>query len=353
MAEVDVAFIQEPVHRPNPSLRQEADGIPLIDLSAPDFDALISDIGHACRQWGFFQIINHGVPPERLQKLEAAARKFFHLSLDEKRKVRRDFHKVMGFYDTEHTKNVRDWKEVFDYIVKEPTLAYASVDEDDDSVVYWENQWPENPPELRELCQEYAKEMVALAMRLLELVAMSLGLPPGRFEDFFKDQTSNVRLNCYPSCPSPDLALGVGHHKDPGVLTILAQDDVGGLEVKRKSDGQWVGVKPVPDAYIINLGDTMQVWTNDEYESVEHRVVVNSVKERLSIPFFLYPSIYTMVAPLEEFTDGKNPAKYRPYRWGKFHLTRRRSNFMKMQVENIQINHFHNIPAPRYLQKST
>ncbi|KAK4258728.1 hypothetical protein QN277_005143 [Acacia crassicarpa] len=343
MAEVDVAFIQEPVHRPNPSLRQEADGIPLIDLSAPDFDALISDIGHACRQWGFFQIINHGVPPERLQKLEAAARKFFHLSLDEKRKVSRGgLDKVMGYYNTEHTKNVRDWKEVFDYTVKEPTLAYASLDEDDDTVAYWENQWPENPPELREFCQEYATEMVALAMRLLELVAMSLGLPPGRFEDFFKDHTSMVRLNCYPSCPSPDLALGVGPHKDPGVLTILAQDDVGGLEVKRKSDGQWVGVKPVPNAYIINLGDILQVWTNDVYESVEHRVVVNSVKERYSVPFFLNPSHYTMVAPLEEMTDEPNPAKYAPYNWGKFQLTRKQSNFMKLQVENIQISHFKN-----------
>ncbi|XP_054778984.1 protein DMR6-LIKE OXYGENASE 2-like [Prosopis cineraria] len=340
MGEVDVAFIQEPHHRPNPSLIQEAQGFPLIDLSSPDVDALVYDIGHACKQWGFFQIINHGVPPEHRQKLEETARKFFHLSLDEKRKVRRGIGNVFGYYDTEHTKNVRDWKEVFDYAVKETTLAAASVDDDDDEVAIWENQWPQNPSEMREVCQAYAKDMVELAMRLLELIAMSLGLPPRRFEEFFKDQTSNVRLNRYPRCPSPHLALGVGRHKDAGVLTILAQDDVGGLEVKRKSDGQWVGVKPIPNAYIINVGDVIQVWTNGEYESVEHRVIANSEKERFSIPFFLNPSHYTVVEPLEEITDEQNQPRYRPYNWGKFQLTRKRSNFMKLDCENIQIHHF-------------
>lgn len=99
-------------------------------------------------------------------------------------------------------------------------------------------------------------DMVALAMRLLELIAMSLRLQPGRFEDFFKDHTSSLRLNHYPPCPcpSPHLALGVGH-KDPGVLTILTQDEVGGLQVKRKSDSQWVGIKPIANAYVVNVGD--------------------------------------------------------------------------------------------------
>ncbi|KAI9118641.1 hypothetical protein K1719_010973 [Acacia pycnantha] len=153
------------------------------------------------------------------------------------------------------------------------------------------------------------------------------------------------KINRYTSCPFAELVLGVGPHKDPGILAILAQDEVGGLEVKRKSDGQWVEVNPVPDAYIINLGDVLQVWTNGEYESVEHRVVVNSMRERFFIPFFLNPSYYTMVAPLEELTQEQNTVNYRAYNWGKFALTRKRSNFMKLQVENIQIQHFKNIPS--------
>ena len=88
---------------------------------------------------------------------------------------------------------------------------------------------------------------------------MSLGLPADRLNGYFEHQTSFLRFNYYPSCPSPDLALGVGRHKDCGVLTVLAQDDVGGLEVKRKSDGEWIPVKPITDAYIINVGDVVQV----------------------------------------------------------------------------------------------
>ncbi|POO03042.1 Oxoglutarate/iron-dependent dioxygenase [Trema orientale] len=192
----------------------------------------------------------------------------------------------------------------------------------------------------REACEEYAQEVQKLSTKLMELIALSLGLPENRFNGFFKDQTSSIRFNHYPSCPIPHLALGVGQHKDIGVLTVLAQDDVGGLQVRRKIDGEWISVKPTPDAYIVNVGQIMQVWSNDKYESVEHRVMVNSEKERFSIPFFLTPAHYTMVKPLEELTDDQNPAKYRACNWGKFFITRKGSNFRKLNVENIQFYHF-------------
>lgn len=111
----------------------------------------------------------------------------------------------------------------------------------------------------REICEEYSAEMQKLAHKLLELIALSLGLQKDRFLHFFQDQTSFMRLNYYPPCPAPQLALGLGRHKDAGAMTILAQDDVGGLEVKRKSDGEWIFVKPTRDAYIVNVGDLIQV----------------------------------------------------------------------------------------------
>lgn len=101
--------------------------------------------------------------------------------------------------------------------------------------------------------------MENLVFKLLKLVAMSLGLPKDCFNAFFKDQTSRLRLNHYPPCPAPHLALGLGRHKDTSVLTILAQDDVAGLQVKRKTDGEWILIKRCPDSYIINVGDTLQV----------------------------------------------------------------------------------------------
>lgn len=194
----------------------------------------------------------------------------------------------------------------------------------------------------REVCEEYAEEMKKLCFKLLELISLSLGMEADRLiNGFFEDHTSFIRLNHYPPCPIPNLALGVGRHKDAGVLTVLAQDDVGGLEVKRKTDGEWILVKPNPDAYIINVGDIVQVWSNDRYESVEHRVKVNSEKERFSIPFFLNPAHYTWVEPLKEMTNQQNnPAKYKAYNWGKFFATRKQSNFKKLDVENIQIYHF-------------
>jgi len=112
----------------------------------------------------------------------------------------------------------------------------------------------------REAAQEYAREVERLAFRLVGLIALSLGLEASRFEGLFKDHLSFVRLNHYPTCPSPHLVLGVTRHKDAGALTILAQDDVGGLQVRRKSDGEWLSVKPFPGAFIINIGDIIQVY---------------------------------------------------------------------------------------------
>ncbi|KAK9942225.1 hypothetical protein M0R45_007901 [Rubus argutus] len=349
MGEVDPAFIQDAEDRPKLSIIK-AEDIPLIDLSplnAPDsisdpkaIEGVVREIDNACKNWGFFQVINHGVPLDKREKIEIVARKCFAQSLEEKRKIRRDEKCAVGYYDTEHTKNVRDWKEVFDFLVEEPTLVPTSNEPGDKEETEWFNQWPENPPEFREVFEEYSQEVEKLALKLMGLIALSLGLPEDRFKSYFKDQTSVIRLNHYPPCPSPQLALGVGRHKDSGALTVLAQDEVGGLEVKRKTDGDWIRVKPTPNAYIINVGDIIQVWSNDKYESVEHRVMVNSEKARFSVPFFLNPAHYTQVKPLEELTSKQNPAKYTPFSWGKYLTRRMLSNFKKLKAENIQIHNF-------------
>ncbi|KAI3716076.1 hypothetical protein L6452_23141 [Arctium lappa] len=348
MGEVDPTFIQELQHRPKPAVI-EAQGIPQIDLSpllnsssaTGNLEDLVAEVRDACKNWGFFQVINHGVPIESREKVMSAAKRFFDQAIEEKRKVRRDEANPLGYYDTEHTKNIRDWKEVFDFTVEVPTMIPASHDPDDEQITEYPNQWPHHPPELREACEEYVKDVQKLSFKLLELISLSLNLPANRLEPFFsKDQTTFVRLNHYPPCLAPDLALGVGRHKDAGALTILAQDDVGGLEVKRKTDGEWIFVNPTSNAFIINVGDIIQVWSNDTYESVEHRVRVNSTRERFSIPFFVNPAHYTIVEPLAELIDEQNPAKYKAYNWGKFFVTRKLSNFKKLDVENIQIYHF-------------
>ncbi|KAG5526523.1 hypothetical protein RHGRI_032710 [Rhododendron griersonianum] len=341
MGEVDESFIQAVEHRPKLAIT-EAEGIPLINLSVfnshdlpsnpSSIETLVEEIRDACKNWGFFQVINHGVPLEKREKLELASRKFFAQSTEEKLKVRRDEVNPQGYYDSEVTKNVRDWKEVFDMTVKNPTVIPASHEAGDNGLKEVVNWWPEYPSELREAFEEYAEEMEKLAHKLLELISLSLGLKANRLSGFFNDHTSFTRLNHYPPCPVPHLALGVTRHKDAGALTILAQDDVGGLQVKRKTDGKWIRVKPTPQAYIVNVGDIIQVWSNDRYESVEHRVMVNSEKERFSIPFFFNPDHNVMVEPLEELITEQDPVKYQAYNWGKFFATKKRSNFKKLDV---------------------
>uniref|UniRef100_A0A0D3FLB6 Fe2OG dioxygenase domain-containing protein n=1 Tax=Oryza barthii TaxID=65489 RepID=A0A0D3FLB6_9ORYZ len=245
----------------------------------------------------------------------------------------------MGYYASEHTKNVRDWKEVFDLVPRQTPPPTTTAVADGDLV--FDNKWPDDLPGFREAMEEYGEAVEELAFKLLELIARSLGLRPDRLHGFFKDdQTTFIRLNHYPPCPSPDLALGVGRHKDAGALTVLYQDDVGGLDVRRRSDGEWVRVRPVPHSFIINVGDIIQVWSNDRYESAEHRVAVNVEKERFSIPFFFNPAGHTMVEPLEEVVSDESPARYNPYNWGEFFSTRKNSNFKKLDVENVQITHF-------------
>ncbi|KAJ8763596.1 hypothetical protein K2173_002479 [Erythroxylum novogranatense] len=338
MGDIDPAFIQDPDYRPTLE-PQEPDQIPVINLSISspnETKNLVSDVGDACQKWGFFQVINHGVSRELRQKMQQVAKEFFHQTSDEKRKVKRDEVHPMGYHDGENTKNVRDWKEVFDYLLLEPTLIPASGEPDSEELRTLTNQWPQYPPEFREVCQEYARVMAELANKIMELISLSLGLPASWFNGYFKDQISFCRLNYYPPCPAPHLALGVGRHKDSSALTILAQDDVGGLEVKQKWDGEWIPVRPTPDAYIINIGDVFQVWSNDRYESVEHRVVVNSKKERFSTPFFFFPSHYVNVKPVNE----QHPAKFKEINWGRFFATRNRSDYKKQNVKNIQIDHF-------------
>lgn len=149
------AFIQSTEHRPKPTSTLEAEGIPLIDLSAlnsSNSDAvasLVAEIGDACEKWGFFQVINHGVPLGCREKIDAVSRKFFGQSMEEKSRVRRDELNPMGYYDGEHTKNVRDWKEVFDFVVEVPTVIPASPEPDDKELTMLHNQWPEFPPNFR------------------------------------------------------------------------------------------------------------------------------------------------------------------------------------------------------------
>jgi len=144
---MDQSFVQAPEHRPNPTVT-EATGIPLIDLSplaAGDADALAAEVGAASREWGFFVVVGHGVPAEAVARATAAQRAFFALPAERKAAVRRSEAEPLGYYESEHTKNVRDWKEVFDLVPREPPPPAAVADGE----LVFANKWPQDLPGFR------------------------------------------------------------------------------------------------------------------------------------------------------------------------------------------------------------
>lgn len=332
----------------NEDPQHAANNIPVIDLGPlhaaahPDPDPLaiahiVAQINHACRSWGFFQVVNHGVPAHLLSSCRQEALAFFQLPLASKKLVARSASNSMGYADFELTKNVRDWKEVFDFTLAGNMQLPVSFQDGVHETETHANVWPQQPRRFRDACESYAAAAQAFAFELLELISQSLDLPPRRFHAFFQaPNTTRMRLNHYAVCPCPELVLGVGPHKDSGGITILAQDDVGGLEVKTK-DGKWMKVLPDPAALVVNVGGLFQVWSNDIFLSVEHRVAVNSERERLSIPLFFNPGSTVDVAPLPELLDAQHPPLYRPINWGKFYKRRRDSNFKNLGVANLQI----------------
>ncbi|CAL5189459.1 unnamed protein product [Lathyrus oleraceus] len=339
MGDIYSAYILSTEHRPNFSTFVEVDEIPIIDLSETSQENLVSKIGKACEKWGFFQVINHGVPSDLIIKVDNEAKKFFELSMEEKKKLKRDACNATGYHDAEHTRKTRDWKEVYDFLVKDGIQTPSSDDPHDLGLCTQKNRWPQSLPHFREIMEEYGGKLEKLSYRLLELISLSLGLAGDKFLDCFKNNLSQTRINYYPPCPFPDLALGNGPHKDPCVLTVVAQDDTGGLQVKKNSVG-WVPVKPISGAFVVNLGDILQVWSNDKYDSAEHRVVVNSQKERFSYPFFLFPGPHIMVKPAEELVSEKDPAKYKAYNFGKYYANRTHADFGNQDIEGREIHHF-------------
>nr|GEV60560.1 protein DMR6-like oxygenase 2-like [Tanacetum cinerariifolium] len=143
----------------------------------------------------------------------------------------------------------------------------------------------------------------------------------GLDKDYIRKQLGkhgqHMALNYYPPCPQPDLTYGLPGHTDLNLITILFQDDVPGLQVLK--DGKWVAVDPVPNTFIINIGDQIQVLSNDKYKSILHRAVVNCDKERISIPTFYCPSRDAVISPAPELINDDQPAVYRPFVYGEYY----------------------------------
>jgi len=278
-------------------LKNLTTAIPVIDLAAENGHAEIAAaIDAACRSDGFFYLIGHGVPSKTIASAFDAMSQFFAWSLEDKNRYHiRHSHPHQRGYVPMFEENLGDGDETD---LKESYDLGVDLAPDHPDVLAGKpfsapNVWPDMPM-FKKAIGAYHHEMMVLGQRLVKLTALGLGLEEKYFDDAMRDPVGNLRLLHYPASEKAPNVLGCGPHSDYGFMTILAQDNVGGLEVEGEH-GTWISVPPIADAFVVNLGDLLTRWTGGCYRARRHRVVDIGVQERYSIPFFLDPNVDAIV----------------------------------------------------------
>ncbi|TWI55607.1 isopenicillin N synthase-like dioxygenase [Pseudomonas duriflava] len=281
--------------------------LPIIDMSgvregnASSLERAGRAIRQACTETGFFYIVNHGVPLVVIESAMAAAREFFAYPTEIKRQVavntrHRGFHSLGGALMYEATKP--DYKEFFSIGLELP--------EDDPCVLAGEalrgpNQWPAFMPGLREALGAYYHEIGLAGADLLRAVAVGLGIEQDFFVDKYTKPLQRTQMVYYP--PHPPMAeadqFGVAPHTDYGCITLLYQDNSGGLQVRELGTQRWIDATPIEGSLVVNVGDLLARWSNDRFRSTLHRVINKSGHERYSIATFFDPTYSAIVDPCD------------------------------------------------------
>lgn len=282
-------------------------GVPLIDLSKPDSK---HHLVKACQEFGFFKVVNHGVPLEFVTKLEMEAVKFFSLPLSEKEKAGPPC--PFGYGNKKIGPNGDiGWVE---YIL----LNTRS----ESDFKRFESIFGIAPENFRCAVKDYLSSVKKMACEVLELMAEELKIQPKNvFSKLLMDEQSDsaFRLNHYPPVPeSQELhgrnLIGFGEHTDPQIISVLRSNNTSGLQIALK-DGSWISVPPDQNSFFINVGDSMQVLTNGRLKSVKHRVLANSLKSRLSMIYFGGPPLSEKIAPLPCLMEGEEDSLYKEFTW--------------------------------------
>ncbi|MDH3691198.1 MAG: hypothetical protein OEU36_17275 [Gammaproteobacteria bacterium] len=308
------------------SLRAERvplDKIPVIDFS-PFLKGHLArrsevalQIGHACRDIGFFYLVDHGVPHDLVAHAFAEAKRFFDLPMQVKQEIaieRSPYHRGYFGYGGENLNPAKqpegDFKEGIK-IGRDLPMDHQLVRAN--TPLHGPNQWPDNLPGWKETWEEYYEAMCGLGVQIMRAFALALDLD----ETFFDNNLTLPMATAGPLHYPPQTGqitekrLGAGAHTDFGCLTMLAQQNVPGLQV-RNSAKVWIDAPCIKDSFVVNIGDMMARWTNDLFASTLHRGINVSGQERYSIPFFFDPDFDADVSCLETCQDADNPPRYPP-----------------------------------------
>ena len=298
--------------------------IPIIDLAPLDrgdggLRSVARAIGEACRGIGFFYVRNAAIPNALRDDVFAAAETFFasEFAAKDAVSIRHSAHNRgyvgMQVEALDPTRGP-DRKEAFNVGLE---LDAADQDLLAGKPFRGPNFWPSGSPTFRTTLLRYYEAAWQVGRDLHRAIAVDLGLPEHFFADKLDKPMATLRLLHYPPAPASAGGLGAGEHTDYGNLTLLATDEVGGLEV-RSRDGRWLQAPVIPDTFVCNIGDCLMRWTNDTYVSTPHRVVNGSGRERYSVAFFLDCNPDAAVACLPTCTDATRPPRYPPITAGDY-----------------------------------
>nr|AFK38747.1 unknown [Lotus japonicus] len=268
--------------------------IPVIDfskLNGEERAKTMAQIHNGCEEWGFFQLINHGIPEELLERVKKVCSEFYKLERGE------------------NFKNSKTVKLLNELAEKKSGEKVEHADWEDVITLLDDNEWPENTPDFRETMAEYRSELKKLAQRIMEVMDENLGLPKGFIKKAFNGGDGDnaffgTKVSHYPPCPYPELVNGLRAHTDAGGVILLFQDDkVGGLQMLK--GGEWIDVQPLPNAIVINTGDQIEVLSNGRYKSCWHRVLGSPSGNRRSVASFYNPSLKATISPAPQLVVEK------------------------------------------------
>ncbi|KAG5473968.1 hypothetical protein CUR178_04078 [Leishmania enriettii] len=295
---------------------------PLYEDNKEELLSVARAIDAACRTWGFFYITGHNIPKGRNEQLTEMANKLFALPMAEKLLIdieKTANHRGYGAHNAEQLdpSNPSDWKETFDMgfhlPLNHPSVVAGKPLRGPNNHPTWIEGWTE-------MMEQHYSDMQRLALLLLRALALSIDVEEDFFVSKFHEPLSVFRMIHYPALPNEKGRVVCGAHTDYGIVTLLYQDNAGGLQVKNLQ-GEWLDAPPIEGSYVVNIGDMMAMWSNGRYKSTLHRVL-NPGVERISMPFFCEPNPETVISCLPNCFDEANPPKFPDVKAGEWLLKR-------------------------------